>query len=236
MRAAGVPIERAAQAWNLFHLRHASVTRVDVYATGAKQIVSVGAAGHIPHANVTWNNITGADMAAWKGGGAERRKFSGRMLVLVRQVGAEASRRNVQIEAAAAHVKGLSEYMVSGHLTVACTAAARETAAAVAQHFKSRLQQLPDSVAEQPEAAFLQFFRPPAEHGRDTVVLVAEDAALLYWLLRALHMSPEEARAMIPSYRISHASVTLLNMRADGNMKVVAVGDTGHLPLDCLGE
>jgi len=234
MRAAGVPVERAAHAWSLFHLRHTSVTRVDVHVSGAKQIVSIGAAGHIPHAYVTWNNIAGADMAAWKGGGAERRKFTGRVLVLVRQVGPDAKRRNVQIEAVAAHIKGLSEYMVSGHLTVTCTGAARETAAAIAQQFKSRLQQLPDSINEQPEAAFMQFFSPPAEHSRDTVVLVAEDVPVLYWLLRSLHMSPDEARAMIKSYRISQASVTLLHIRSDRSMKVVAVGDTGHLPLDCV--
>jgi len=234
MRAAGVPIERAAQAWSLFLLRHTSVTRVEVTVSGAKQVISVGAAGHIPHAHVTWNNIAGPDMAAWKGGGAERRKFSGRMLVLVRQVGPGANRRNVQIEAAAAHIKGLSEYMISGHLIVACTASARETASAIAQQFKSKLQQVPDSVCEQPEATFQQFFCPPAEHSRDTVILVAEDVPVLYWLLRALHMSPDESRAMIKSYRINHASVTLLNIRTDRSAKVVAVGDTGHLPLDCV--
>lgn len=234
MRAAGVPIERAAQAWNLFLLRHTSVTRVDVAVSGAKQIVSVGAAGHIPHANVTWNNIAGADMAAWKGGGAERRKFSGRMVVLVRQVASTAKRRNVQIDAVAAHIKGLSEYMISGHSTVTCTAPAQETAAAIAQQFGTRLRLLPDSISDHPEAAFLQFFNPPVEHGRDTVVMVAEDATLLYWLLRALHMSQDEAKAMIASYCISHASVTLLNIRTDRSMKVVTVGDTGHLPLDCV--
>jgi len=235
MRAAGVPIERAAVAWNLFHLRHTSVTRVDVAASGQKQVMAIGAAGHISHATVTWNNITGADMAAWRGGGAERRKFGGRMVVLVRQAssGDEAVRRRQQIEAVASHVKGISEYMVSATVQVACTRGALETAAAVAREFRKRPQILPDSVAQDPELTFQQFFCPPTEHGRDTVVIVAEDLPLLYWLLRALHMTPEEARDMRKAYCISCASLTLLNIRPDRACKVVTVGDTGHLPLEC---
>ncbi|CAK9081413.1 Serine/threonine-protein phosphatase PGAM5, partial [Durusdinium trenchii] len=85
MRAAGVPIERAAQAWMLFHLRHASITRIDVFSTGDKKVVSIGSAAHVADTAVTWKNVTGADMSAWKGGGPERHKFGGRMLVLVRQ-------------------------------------------------------------------------------------------------------------------------------------------------------
>lgn len=228
MRAAGVPIERAAQAWALFHLRHASVTRVDIAATGVKQVVSVGAAGHIPHEHVTWNNIKGADMAAWKGGEAERRKFSGRMVVLVRQ---GLPGRAEQHEAVAAHIKGLSDYMLSGHVSVTCTTGAQETAGGVAQRFRAKLQVFPDSISEHPEAGFLQFFCPPQGHSRDTVVMVADDGPVLYWLLRALHMSPEEAKAGSALYRIEHASITLVNVRSDGSMKVVTVGDTGHLPL-----
>eukprot|EP00927_Polykrikos_kofoidii_P040065 TRINITY_DN34310_c0_g1_i1.p1 TRINITY_DN34310_c0_g1~~TRINITY_DN34310_c0_g1_i1.p1 ORF type:complete len:515 (+),score=90.93 TRINITY_DN34310_c0_g1_i1:77-1546(+) len=233
MRAAGVPIERAAQAWSLFSLRHASVTRIDVTSSGALQIVSVGAAGHIPDAHMTWNNITGADMSAWKGGGPERRKFSGRMLILLRQQADDEHKGSQQIDAVAAHVKGLGEYMVSGHLTVACTVAAQPTAAGVARRYRTVPQVLPDSITEHPEAAFLRFFTPSTERGRDTVVMVAEDYPILYWLLRALHMSQDEAKAVISSYRIGHASVSLVNIRSDGSIKVVAVGDTGHLPLSC---
>lgn len=248
MRAAGVPIERAAQAWRLFHLRHASVTRIDISGSGAKQVVSIGGAGHIPHPLVTWNNITGADMAAWKGGEAERHKFGGRMVLLVRQVlteseataeGAAEGANLQQREAVAAHVKGLGEYMVSRHLHVACSdsPAARSTAAAVATLFRRtpqvlRLRDGGADVADQLEAAFLQFFSPPGGHNRDTVVLVAEDRPLLYWLLRALGLSSEESQESISSYNIGHGSVTLVNIRSNGTMKVVSVGDTGHLPLD----
>lgn len=230
MRAAGVPIERAAQAWALFHLRHASVTRIDISETGATQVVSIGAAGHIPHSHVTWNNIKGADMAAWKGGGAERHKFSGRMMVLVRQA---AIGGGEQSEAVAAHIKGLSDYMLSAHLTVTCTVGAQETGGAVAQQFRGKLKVFPDSISEHPESGFLTFFVPPAEHSRDTVVMIADHGPVLYWLLRALHMSPEEAKASSAMYCINHASVTLVNVRSDGSMKVVTVGDFGHLPLMC---
>jgi len=236
MRAAEVPIERAAQAWNLFQLRHASITRVEVSSNGTRQVFSIGAAGHISDTCMTWNNISGPDMSAWKGGEPERRKQSGRMLVLVRQavlVGS-AEVRDQQIEAVAKHVKGLSGYMMSGRALVACTTGAQQTANEVAKQFKTAPQVFPGSIVQQPEAAFLQFFAPPEGSSRDTVVLIAEDGPLLYWLLRALSMSSDEANLAKASYSIGHASVTMINVRADGSRKVIAVGDTGHLPLSCL--
>jgi len=227
MRAAGAPIERAAQAWRLFHLRHASLTRIEVRA-GANHIVSIGAAGHIPHESVTWNNIQGADMTAWKGGRPDRHKFSGRMVVLVRQA-AGADRAGAETLKVAAHVKGLSEYMVSGHMTVVCTSSARSTAAGIAKLFKTAPQVFPDSIAEHPEAAFLEFFKPPSAHSRDTICMVADDGPVLYWLLRALQLSPEDAKATMGAYCIGNASITLINIKSDGSTKVVTVGDTGHL-------
>merc|ERR1712039_113202 len=148
------------------------------------------------------------------------------MLVLVRQA---ASGKGEQHEAVAAHIKGLGEYMISSHCSVCCTAGAQETAGGVAARFRAKLQVFPDSITEHPEAGFLQFFTPPIEHGRDTVVLIAEDGPVLYWLLRALHLSPDEAKASSALYRIENASITLVNVRSDGSMKVVTVGDTGHL-------
>lgn len=230
MRAAGVPIERAAQAWRLFHLRHASISRVDVSSSGGKQVISVGAAAHISAESMTWNNITGADMSAWKGGGPERKKFSGRMLVLVRQVGGSESSAQ-QIAAVADHVKKLSDFLMSAKATVTCTSAAQATAAAVAKKFKTAPQIFPDSIAEQPEAAFLQFFAPPEQSSRDTVVIVAEDTPLVYWLLRSLGMTAEEAQVATSLYSIGQASLTLVNLRSDGSTKVITVGDTGHLAL-----
>jgi len=233
MRSAGVPIERAAQAWRLFHLRHASVTRIEVTASGLKQVISIGAAGHIPHAIATWDNLAGADMAAWKGGGPERRKFSGRMVVLVRLAAANSDISSRQMKSLAECIKGFSEYMVSGRMSVTSTVNAAQTADAIAQEFKARLNIFPDSITEHPEGAFLQFFCPPGEHSRDTVVMVGEDGPILYWLLRALQMAPDEAKLAASSYCIGNASITLVNIRSNGSTKVVTVGDTGHLPIDC---
>merc|ERR550532_278793 len=113
-------------------------------------------------------------MSAWKGGAPERHKFSGRMVILVRHAVEDGERSARQQEAVAAHVKGLGEYMVSGHVKVLCTEPALKTAAAVARGGRASPHLLPESISEHPEAAFLQFFQPPAEHGRDTVVMVAE--------------------------------------------------------------
>ena len=63
--------------------------------------------------------------------------------------------------------------------------------------------------------------------------MVAEDGPLLYWLLRALHMTPEEAVVASGSYRIGEASIALVNVNSRGT-KVIAFGDTGHLPMHCL--
>jgi broad specificity phosphatase PhoE len=225
MRAAGIPMERAAQAWRLFTLRHASLTRVDIAPSGLKQVISVGAAGHISHATVTWNNITGEDMSAWKGGMPERKKFSGRMVVLVRQAHSGVDYGEKQRRAVAPHIKGLSDYMMSSHVTVACTPEAQHTANAIAKEFRTHPQVMPGSITEQPEAAFLQFFCPPSDHSRDAIVMVAEDVPVLYWLLRALMLGPEDAKVASASYKIGHACYSLINVRSDGSMRVVAVGD-----------
>jgi len=232
MRAAGVPIERAAQAWHAFHLQHASITRIDILSSGVIQIVSVGAAGHIPKDNVTWGNISGPDLVEWTGGGPERHKLSGRAILLVRQVASLDTKGCQQRDAVAEQVKGLSEYMVSGHITITSTANAKPTADAIAQRYNTRARVL--SIDQEPELAFLQFFCPPTEHKRDTVVIVAEDMVLIYCLLRALNMSPQEAQVAVSLYRIGHASVSIIQVKSDGVMKVVAVGDTGHLPIDCI--
>lgn len=232
MRAAGVPTQLAAQAWHSFHLRHTSVTRVDISETGVIKIVAVGAAGHIPKAVVTWNNIEGADMSAWKGGAVERHKFSGRMLVLVRQVSSNTGSCSKLIKATAEHVKSLGEYMISTHWTLVCTTAGTPTGTGIAEKCNIKAQTHSDSIVEQPEAAFLQYFCLPTEHNRDTVVLVADDGPLLYCLLRALQMSPEEAQLKATAYCIDQASVTLVNVKSNGNIRVVSVGDNGHLPMD----
>jgi len=228
-------MDKAAQAWRLFHLRHAAITRVDIAATGQKHIIYVGAAGHIAHDFITWNNISGEDASAYRGGAAERHKFGGRMMVLVRHSAvADLHSASRSVEAAAAQIKGFTGYMCSRTVSVVCTEAAQHTASVLGMVCKQAPQILPDSITEHPEAAFLQFFQPPEQHSRDTIVMVAEDGPILYWLLRALHMDPAEAKIGCSFYRIGQASIALVNIKSNGSTKVIAVGDTGHLPVDLL--
>lgn len=304
MRAADIPIEQAAQAWRLFHLRHASITRVDVFSSGMRQVLSVGAASHIPDSVVTWDNIKGEDMSAWTGGKPERHKFSGRMAVLVRSASDDKSLRPDEIKAVADHVEALTDYMISGTAQVTCTGTAQETANAIGSRFGVAPMVLPDSIADQPEAAFLQYMCQqgggtsmsnahlakasaanaqdqfcPAGHtlewyttpggtcdrcskgcpkgahvldcrhcnwyqcrqcstrkGRDTVIIVAEERTLLYLLLRSLGLQQEEVQAKIDSYIVAPASVTLVNIDSRGQMEVLGVGDTGHLPMASIAK
>merc|ERR1712150_274304 len=94
---------------------------------------------------------------------------------------------------------------------------------------------LPDSIADQPEAGFLQFISPPdAGKTRDTVIMVAEERTLLYWLLRSLGLQPDEVQTKIDAYSVAPASVTLVNVDKHGQMEVLSVSDKGHLPMDSL--
>jgi len=186
MRAAGVPIEKAAQAWNLFHLRHASITRVEIDAKGKIQVISVGASGHQSHANITWNNIRGEDMAAFRGGEPERHKFSGRMLILVRAPaggvnGMQLEQLTRSVESVAGLIKGFTGYMVSRTASVACTVATQGVGNLVSSIFKQSPQVFAESTKDHPEGVFLEFFQ--SQESRDTVVLVAEVNLILIYLI-----------------------------------------------------
>eukprot|EP00929_Paragymnodinium_shiwhaense_P015677 TRINITY_DN123773_c0_g1_i1.p1 TRINITY_DN123773_c0_g1~~TRINITY_DN123773_c0_g1_i1.p1 ORF type:complete len:546 (+),score=110.33 TRINITY_DN123773_c0_g1_i1:51-1688(+) len=246
MRAAGIPPERACQSWKLFSLRHASVTRIEVAASGEKspllfqggelEVVSVGAAGHIPQPQVTWSNVEGVDLVQWNGGGPERRKMSGRMVIMVSKATSSPTPEAAMAEIAS-HVKGLTDFMISGErLGVYSTTAMQAVAEALSKACAGRkgVQVLPESIIEQPEAAFLQFFQPPVKERRDTIVLVSEAGPSLYWLMRALHLPPDQAQLAATTYRIGNLSLSYVNIKSDGSTNVVAVGDTGHLPIDCL--
>merc|ERR1719377_171998 len=102
--------------------------------------------------------------------------------------------------------------MMSGSASVVCTRSARSTADPIALQFKTRPQVLEDSVEQEPEEVYLQYLCPP-EGKRDTVMIVVEEVAVLYCLLRALHMGPEEARAAMGAYSIAPGSLTFVNIR-----------------------
>ena len=216
MRAAGVPIDRAAAAWNLFHLRHASVTRIDLDASGPK-VVCAGSSGHISHDIVTWNNIRGGDVAAFNGGAPERHKFSGRMIILVTQ--AQGDNAAVSLQAAAAHIKGFTSYMVSRTMTIACTTGTQSSGSAVSKVFKQPLQVMPDSIVEFPEGAFQQFFVPP-ESSRDTIVLVSSNQFIIVLINRRCCVFIPFSNSVTVSINVNNV---ILSCNLDGR------DGTGHL-------
>ena len=151
------------------------------------------------------------------------------MLVLVCNVSPSKAGGQHCMQATAEHIKSLTEYMISRSGQVVHTESSQLMASNMARVLKLRSAALPASTAADPELAFQQFCCPPSSKSRDVLVLVAEASVLMYWLLRALQLGPEQAKAVSALYRITESSVSLINVRSSGGMKVVAVGDTGHL-------
>ncbi|CAD7937649.1 unnamed protein product [Amoebophrya sp. A25] len=227
MRAAGIDMERAAKAWKMFTLRHASITKIEIIPhdtfiddlgrkSGLKRIVSVGAAGHISDGVMTWENIKGPDLSLETGDGPIRKKLSGRSVIMVcapseddastEEHAAKKQKISMQelhnrVEQTAAHLKLLSSFMVSGqNLSVVSTNSLASTAHVIAQRFRGiNPQIMPDSVVEHPEGAFLQFFGiPPTDNkARETVILIAPKKPLIYCLMRALYFEQEEAMKLV---------------------------------------
>ncbi len=236
MRAAGVPMEKAAFAWKLFHLRHASVTHLEIDTSGTILIRTIGGAAHQTHPIVTWNNIKGEDLAHLNEMKPVRTKFSGRMLVLL-AVDPASDPSAQRAQAMAFHVAGLPAYMVSSKVRMLCTAGSQVSAFCIKSFLPDARgpEILPDSILTDPEGVFTEFFKPPSGRSRDTLILVCESKVMEYWLRRALHMSPEEA-AKEGNLAVTPESLALVNIKSDGSTKVVAVGDTGHLGLNASSE
>ncbi len=126
---------------------------------------------------------------------------------------------------------------------------ARDTAAAMAADFPSRRFEVIDDLAEctppvrgtpaaTPEEAkaqadckaqldkvFARFFKPAAgsEH---TEMFVCHGNVIRYLVTRALGV---DSTAWL-SMSVGHASMTTIRIEADGTMRVIAVGDVGHVP------
>lgn len=77
------------------------------------------------------------------------------------------------------------------------------------------------------EEAFLKHFHRPACGSQPTVeLMVGHGNMIRYFVCRALQLPPEAwLRFAVP-----HCSVTLLHIRWDGTVKLVAFGSFGHLP------
>jgi serine/threonine-protein phosphatase PGAM5 len=73
--------------------------------------------------------------------------------------------------------------------------------------------------------AFREFFRPARDTSRRDV-LVAHGNVIRYFVMKALGT---DTRAW-PIMSVGHASVTIIEVHADGAFRIIAVGDIGHIP------
>ncbi|GAA4867916.1 histidine phosphatase family protein [Luteimonas vadosa] len=77
------------------------------------------------------------------------------------------------------------------------------------------------------ERAFARYFVPS---GQRTDLLVCHGNVIRYLVTRAMGVEPDAWLEM----SVGHASLTVIRIEADGRMKVIGVGDVGHLPPNML--
>lgn len=78
---------------------------------------------------------------------------------------------------------------------------------------------------DQLESAFARFFRPSPE--RDLrEILVCHGNVIRYLVCRALDVDAEAWANMT----LAHCSLTVVQVRSDGSMRLVAYADSGHIP------
>jgi serine/threonine-protein phosphatase PGAM5 len=75
------------------------------------------------------------------------------------------------------------------------------------------------------DAAFTQFFKP-SERGDQHDVLVAHGNVIRYFVMKALGADLK----LWANLSVAHASITTIEVHANGAFRIVAVGDAGHLP------
>jgi len=79
--------------------------------------------------------------------------------------------------------------------------------------------------AKRLDDAFAVLFVPARTATRNDLV-VAHGNVIRYFVMKALKADTRSWLAM----SIAHASITIIRISADGSMKVLAVGDVGHIP------
>lgn len=83
-----------------------------------------------------------------------------------------------------------------------------------------------DTCRSRLEAAFARYFRPAA--GRDsTEVLVCHGNVIRYFVCRVLGLDPVRWLTMT----IANCSLTVVQVRPDGTMRLLSFSDAGHLPV-----
>jgi serine/threonine-protein phosphatase PGAM5 len=75
------------------------------------------------------------------------------------------------------------------------------------------------------DSAFEKFAAPPIDGDRHDV-LVCHGNVIRYFVTKALGADTR----IWPSFGVANASLTIVRVRKDGSMQVMAVGDAGHIP------
>jgi serine/threonine-protein phosphatase PGAM5 len=83
--------------------------------------------------------------------------------------------------------------------------------------------------AKQLDRAFAEFFTGAKDAKRNDI-LVAHGNVIRYLVTKALKVDP---RAW-PGMSVAHASLTVIQVQPDGSARVLAVGDSGHIPSPLL--
>ena len=79
--------------------------------------------------------------------------------------------------------------------------------------------------AKQLDQAFAEFFTAAKGEKRDEI-LVAHGNVIRYLVVKALKVDPRAWLGM----SVAHTSLTVLQVQPDGAVRVLAVGDSGHIP------
>jgi serine/threonine-protein phosphatase PGAM5 len=83
--------------------------------------------------------------------------------------------------------------------------------------------------AKQLDQAFGEFFAA-AKDARRNDILVAHGNVIRYLVVKALKVDPRAWLGM----SVAHASLTVIQVQPDGSVRVLAVGDSGHIPSPLL--
>jgi serine/threonine-protein phosphatase PGAM5 len=83
--------------------------------------------------------------------------------------------------------------------------------------------------ARQLDQAFAEFFTVSRTAKRNDI-LVAHGNVIRYLVMKALKVDPRAWLGM----SVAHASLTVIQVQPDGSAKVLAVGDSGHIPSPLL--
>jgi serine/threonine-protein phosphatase PGAM5 len=78
---------------------------------------------------------------------------------------------------------------------------------------------------KQLDQTFAEFFTV-AKNAKRNDILVAHGSVIRYLVVKALKVDPRAWLGMT----VAHASLTVIQVLPDGSMKVLAVGDSGHIP------